>query len=98
MRLTPEEITVIRDTILKYDPEAKVYLFGSRADNNKKGGDIDLLVFSKVLKYSDKIKIKARLFDKIGPQKIDLVITENDEKPFVKIALKRSVPIWPQLN
>ena len=45
MRLSRKEI----ETILKvaneiYGKGVKVYLFGSRTDDNKRGGDIDLLL------------------------------------------------------
>ncbi len=46
VRLTEEEIKMIRKIIKKYDPDAKIILFGSRTDLTKKGGDIDLLVIS----------------------------------------------------
>jgi predicted nucleotidyltransferase len=93
MRLTPKEIKVIQETILKYDPEAKIHLFGSRVDDHKKGGDIDLLVFSKILTYSDRLKIKAKLYDDIDWQKIDLVVTTDGRKTFEKMVLKGSVPL-----
>ena len=45
MRLKKENIEVIKILAKKYFGEnAKVYLFGSRIDDNKKGGDIDLYI------------------------------------------------------
>jgi predicted nucleotidyltransferase len=73
------------------DPKASVYLFGSRADDSQKGGDIDLLIISKKIKPADKIDLKAAIFEKLEEQKIDIVITGDIEKPFVKIALKQGV-------
>ena len=46
MRLKTEEINAIKSTVHNLDQEATVFLFGSRADDSKKGGDIDLLVLS----------------------------------------------------
>ena len=65
MRLTSEEIEAIKSSIYRFDPKAKIYLFGSRADPNKRGGDIDLLIFSDSLTDFDKVKIEMALFEKI---------------------------------
>jgi len=46
MRLTENEISVIKKCILDFDPQAKIYLFGSRVNDLAKGGDIDILVIS----------------------------------------------------
>jgi predicted nucleotidyltransferase len=44
MRLSDAERGAIRRAIADFDPEAMVYLFGSRTDDTKRGGDIDLLI------------------------------------------------------
>ena len=45
MRLTTEQIALIKqNTALIFGDEAKIYLFGSRTDDNAKGGDIDLFI------------------------------------------------------
>jgi predicted nucleotidyltransferase len=43
MRITEHEKNVIVDAVKSADPNAKVWLFGSRVDDSKKGGDIDIL-------------------------------------------------------
>ena len=47
LRLTTEEQNAIRKVIYEADPEAQVWLFGSRVNDQAKGGDIDLLILSK---------------------------------------------------
>lgn len=43
MRLTPEAIDIIRDTVrAELGDAAQVRLFGSRLDDARRGGDIDL--------------------------------------------------------
>ena len=91
MRLSPEEKSAVVDAIIHLDPEARIYLFGSRADDRQKGGDIDILVFSNRLKFKDKLKIKAVLFETMEDQKIDLIIAKDSNDPFVKIALEKGV-------
>ncbi len=43
MRITSDEVKIIKNTILKQISDAKIMLFGSRTDDSKKGGDIDIL-------------------------------------------------------
>ena len=42
MRLTPTEHQNITSILRSVDPQGEVMLFGSRADDRRKGGDIDL--------------------------------------------------------
>ena len=46
MRLTEIEKKSIIDTIAIIDSEAEIYLYGSRCDDNKGGGDIDKAIIS----------------------------------------------------
>ena len=46
MRLDKEQVEFIVGTIRELDPEARVYLFGSRVSDEARGGDIDLLFFA----------------------------------------------------
>ena len=48
MRITENEQQVIRQAIAEIDPNADIYLFGSKADDHARGGDIDLLVISRI--------------------------------------------------
>jgi len=54
MRLSIFEQEAIKNAVAQGDKEAKVYLFGSRVDDTKRGGDIDILILSQVLVASDK--------------------------------------------
>lgn len=84
MRLDKKEITIIKNLTQKYfGKEAQVYLFGSRTDNTKKGGDIDLFVESKTeinKAYQRRIQFLSELEISIGLQKIDLVIDRTIER------------------
>lgn len=94
MRLKDAEVAAIKSTILSLDSEAEIFLFGSRADDSKKGGDIDLLVLSDSLSGShDKRAIKKVLFNLIDEQKIDIILAKDDSDPFVKLALQTGVKL-----
>ncbi len=91
MRLNQKEQQAIKKTIYQIDKQALIYLFGSRVDDNKKGGDIDLLVLSKCLGFTEQRKIKIKLYELIGEQKIDLIIAKDTSKPFIQLALEKAV-------
>ena len=58
MRLQKSEVDAIKEAIYAFDPRAKIYLFDSRVDDTKKGGDIDLLIESNAIGLAD-VKIST---------------------------------------
>lgn len=93
MRLKNSEQAAILYAVQQLDLNADVYLFGSRVDDTKKGGDIDLLILSAILTRDDKRAIKSKLYDLLGEQKIDIVLAVDDSEPFVKLALGTGVKL-----
>lgn len=95
MRLTPEQQRVILDTVHRGDPDAKVLLFGSRADRGARGGDIDLFVISDRIGLRQEMKIRREILDAIGWQKLDLIVRRSDQldSPISRIALKKGVAL-----
>jgi predicted nucleotidyltransferase len=91
MRLSAHEINSIKETVKNVDEDAQIFLFGSRVDNKKRGGDIDLLIFSHKLKSEDRSRIRSALWEQIGEQKIDIIIARDESDPFTRIALKKAV-------
>lgn len=85
MRLKEDEISVIKKNILHFDPEAKIYLFGSRVNDMAKGGDIDILVISEKIGFIEKVKIRTGIFKNIEEQKLDLVVKKDFSDLFVKM-------------
>jgi predicted nucleotidyltransferase len=75
-----------KDNLLKsihyWDKDAQVYLFGSRTNDNKKGGDIDLAVRSNRIGLKEKIDIKLKFFEEFGEQKIDLFEFNDESNTF----------------
>jgi hypothetical protein len=80
MRLTPEQIHIIKSTAQSVLGEgAQVILFGSRVDDTLKGGDIDLLMEldTRVPNKTQAIgQIYAQLIKQLGDRKIDILIKD----------------------
>lgn len=94
MRINKNEIRIIKSSILSKDKNAKVFLFGSRTDDSKKGGDIDILILSDKISFVDIIDIKVSIFKHLEEQKIDIVVAKRlDENPFIKKISKELVAL-----
>jgi uncharacterized protein len=91
MRLANEEHSAIRHAVLLADADAIVYLFGSRADDAAKGGDIDLLVLSKKINLMAKLDILAQLHQKLGERKIDIAVYPDSTRPFPRMVMQDGV-------
>lgn len=74
MRVAKKQLDFIKNEIKKSVPEAKIYLFGSRLDDQKRGGDIDIMILTnKSMNLDQKLEIKIKFYEQFGEQKIDLV-------------------------
>ena len=73
MRIGREYITFLKHRIQARLPGADVRLFGSRADDNKRGGDIDILVVGDTrLSLLERVSLKAEFHRAFGMRKIDI--------------------------
>lgn len=80
MRLTAEEVNKIKEIIHKKLSVADIFLFGSRTDDHKKGGDVDLYILTQsrvVFLTQMEIEIEISDFMEI---KVDLVF-DSVESP-----------------
>lgn len=90
---------VIRDTVHEiFGPEATVIVFGSRIDDNAKGGDIDLLVQSghSIQRREHKVlQLVAKLQILLGDQPIDVLVLdpETPRQPVHEEALNVGVEL-----
>lgn len=91
MRLKEIEIEAIKTAVKKYDENAEIYLFGSRTDDTKKGGDIDILIISEKLKNKEIRKIRLEIFDLMGEQKIDIVTAPAINSAFIEYAYRSGI-------
>jgi len=93
MRLQPKEIQGILQVARQiYGEKVKVYLFGSRLDDTKRGGDIDLLVRTEGIKKGvlARIRMIAQLKYLLGDQKID-IIGDHEESIVAQEALQKGI-------
>jgi len=96
MRLAEYEKASIKRSFEEIFHDGKVYLFGSRVDDTKRGGDIDLyLVPSK--KYDDERRKKRQFLIKldeyIGEQKIDVILAKDPNRRIEQVALRDGVEL-----
>jgi predicted nucleotidyltransferase len=84
MRLTEAQSAAIKHIVSNLvGSESQVWLFGSRVDDTKRGGDIDLLI------ETDKIipnrvallcQLEAQLIMRLGERKIDVLLKDARTK------------------
>jgi predicted nucleotidyltransferase len=82
MRLTQTQRRIILDTLRRhFGQHCEVRLFGSRADDAARGGDIDLYVEAEIADPAAVIEAKlealADLHRDLGEQKIDLIVKRS---------------------
>ncbi len=107
VRLPDQDQKIIKNTVLtllKNDELVSIKVFGSRADLNKKGGDIDLLIEVSGMAIDKRRlqqNIRLKLHEKMGEQKMDIVIINIDasknseqENNFYAIINKDAKNIW----
>ena len=95
MRLPPEQTEAIRQAAHQaFGVGTDVWLFGSRVDDNKRGGDIDLLLRPQQpdQAMTRKLKLLRLLEQQLGERKIDILIeTPDDPRPIVRVAHETGV-------
>lgn len=91
VRLTALELQTIENafqaTFLASD---HIWLFGSRVDKSKKGGDIDLYIETSIKDLDEAMAMESKfvqlLWDELGEQKIDVVLN--------RVGISKSIPIY----
>lgn len=83
MRITETERRVLRDEAQRaFGADSKVFLFGSRVDDARRGGDIDLLVETGKMGHSAifeaELRFLARVKSALGERKIDVLVDYPD--------------------
>jgi predicted nucleotidyltransferase len=88
MRLTAQECASIKQMFNQVDPLGSIYLYGSRADDARKGGDIDIYFeATQPIALKHQALIQYRLSTSMDC-KVDLLVKNPDQSdtPFYQIA------------
>ncbi|GHV86426.1 hypothetical protein AGMMS50230_20340 [Spirochaetia bacterium] len=95
MRISEYEKSAIIDSVKSVDLDAGIWLFGSRTDDSKKGGDIDIAILSKEINMDvmQKIQIRRFICNKIGDQKIDIVTSKDGQEAFFRLAMEEGIKL-----
>lgn len=101
MRLTPIQVDRIKQVAAEVlGDDVRVMLFGSRVDDARRGGDIDLYVAEPVLpmqaQQETKLKFLIKLKQQLGEQRIDLVFAPAPGQPawpIHQIAQQTGIPL-----
>jgi len=95
MRLTSKDIAAIDQAAREtFAPHSTVRLFGSRLDDARRGGDVDLLVETRAPLTPHELverrnRFIARLYRLLGEHRIDVLIVpagQPDDRPVIQAA------------
>jgi predicted nucleotidyltransferase len=99
MRLTQEQAQITKNTVARVlGAESRVWLFGSRVDDDLRGGDIDLLVETEA-KFPNRAKVLCDLYGALifalGDRKLDVLLKDGRtaDAPIFNIAKRTGVPL-----
>jgi predicted nucleotidyltransferase len=87
MRLIPEQTRIIKIAVAReLEPDARIWLFGSRVDDERRGGDIDLYVETRDADLLRELRCKIAIEEAVDLH-VDLVIAPpGDDRPISRIA------------
>lgn len=99
MRLTTTQREIIRRIVAsELGDEVRVFLFGSRVDDQARGGDIDLLIDTSQPVERPAVtsaKLSVQLSQALDEQKVDVVLKSPSLAPQVihRVAQETGVPL-----
>jgi predicted nucleotidyltransferase len=99
MRLTKTQCAAIKSIIAELvGDKSRVWLFGSRVDDNKRGGDIDLLIETDQIvpnRVALLCNLEAQLVMRLGERKIDVLLKDarTIDAPIFRVAPEQGVQL-----
>lgn len=97
MRLTESQRATIKTSVANViGTESRIWLFGSRTDDAKRGGDIDLLIETDQTlpsRVAALCQLEGNLVKKLGDRKIDILLKDarTPEAPIHRAAREQGV-------
>lgn len=93
--------TILNSFNAHFLPDDHLWIFGSRVELYKRGGDIDLYIETKCANAKDAYERETRfiseIWDKIGEQKIDIVMNlvalGGEQLPIYEVARTKGVKL-----
>ncbi len=95
MRLTEQQRAIIREAGLRHFGVVP-WLFGSRLDDMKRGGDIDLFIPGHWLPDQSvprRLRFCVELRQRLGDQKIDVVVGTSNPSSIQNLAQQHGEPV-----
>jgi uncharacterized protein len=95
MRLTRQQIDTVRDLVhAAMGEQSRIWLFGSRANDRRRGGDVDLYVEpERTPALMDEARCRGRLADALDLD-VDLIVARPGRiRPIDQIAKTSGVPL-----
>ena len=93
MRLSTTELNALRSIMSALDPAGLVYLYGSRVDDTRRGGDIDVyLQASRPIDLKTQMRTQYRL-ELACDTRVDLLVKNPGQppQPIHQIATERGI-------
>ena len=96
VRFTPTEVNIFKSAFQQTFSKGRIYLFGSRTDDTKIGGDIDLYVQAHNLsdpmqQLRKKLNFQTLVKTSLGDQKIDVILENNPNSSIEKVATQQGI-------
>jgi predicted nucleotidyltransferase len=95
VRLTPDQAQVIRQRIRGHmGKRARIWLFGSRVDDGRRGGDVDLYVEPETTPdLTAELRCRSELADALDLN-VDLIVQQpGRDLPIYRVAKQSGVPL-----
>ncbi|MDP2680786.1 MAG: nucleotidyltransferase domain-containing protein [Rhodoferax sp.] len=95
MRLSTTELNALHTILGQLDPDGRVYLYGSRAIDTRRGGDIDIyLQASRPIDLKTRLRIQYRLQQACDTH-VDLLVKDPSQplQPIHQIAIEQGVQL-----
>lgn len=92
MRLDKQQTRIIKSVVAReFEPDARIWLFGSRADDTRLGGDVDLYVETRHPELLRELRCRIGIEDAIDLH-VDLIVADpGDNRPIARIAKKEGI-------